>query len=277
MSEVTVAAATQPPTPPPPPPAAEPTEAPAQPAVETTEQKPDDASATSKQQELDSEKERKRLQRIMDRANRRYGEEKARRELLEAELQKFKSQAEPKAAPLQGEPRLEQFDDIEKYAEAKAEWRKTQALKEYEQRQRENSNKERTQRISKDWEERIATASEKYDDFEDVVGEIKPVNPISVAIMRAENGPDVAYHLAKNQKEAVRLLSLEPMDQVIEIGRLSAKLALQPPVAKEPSKAPPPITPVSGTSAAGPEAELADADMKKYIALRNKQLGRRRQ
>jgi hypothetical protein len=102
---------------------------------------------------------------------------------------------------------------------------------------------------------------------------MQPTNPLTVAIMSSDNGEDVAYHLGKNLKEASRIASLDPLRQVLAIGALSAKLTLDPPKPKQPSKAPAPITPVSGKEVAS--EEISDKDeMKDFIRKRNKQLGR---
>lgn len=235
------------------------------PAVETPAEK---ADATDEQPEKRSQS---RFERRLNKVYRRYGEEKARADFLEKQLTELRA---PKAAQ-EGEPRLEQFDDIEQYAEAKAEWRKGQALKEYEAKQKTTAQQEQQKKLLTAWEERVEAAGTKYDDFDEVVGEIQPNNPLAVAIMREENGADIAYHLGKNPKEASRIMGLEPIDQVLAIGRLAAKLASEPTAAKQPSKAPPPIAPVSGKAAAPTDEIAPDDDMKTFIRKREKQLGRR--
>lgn len=71
--------------------------------------------------------------------------------------------------------------------------------------------------------------------------------PTAMAIMAAENGTEIAYHLGKNPDEATRIAALPPLAQVIEVGRLSDRLARGPQV--EVSRAPEPIEPISGSRA----------------------------
>ena len=272
MSELAVTAA-QPSTPAalPPPPPAEVAPSGQNPAEQApaTDVAPEKAEVTDEQPEKRSQS---RFERRLSKAYRKYGEEKARADFLEKQLNELKT---PKTPVSEGSPRLEQFDDIEKYAEAKAEWAKSNALKDFEAKQRTTAQQAQQQRLVTAWEEKATAAEAKYDDFEEVVGEIKPTHPLTVAIMREENGADIAYHLGKNPKDAMRIAALEPMDQILAIGRLGAKLSSEPPVAKQPSKAPPPITPVSGKAAAPTEEISPDDDMKTFIRKRERQLGRR--
>jgi hypothetical protein len=66
-------------------------------------------------------------------------------------------------------------------------------------------------------------------------------------IQSSDIGPDVAYYLGANPKEADRISRLAPYVQAKEIGRIEAKLASEPMV-KKTSSAPPPFTPVTPSS-----------------------------
>jgi hypothetical protein len=66
-------------------------------------------------------------------------------------------------------------------------------------------------------------------------------------IQSSDIGPDVAYYLGANPKEADRISRLAPYVQAKEIGRIEAKLASEPMV-KKTSSAPPPFTPVTASS-----------------------------
>jgi len=274
MTELAVAAAPQPVAPPP--------VAPAEVAPQTTETQAEQAPAPetpaeAKPETTDEQPEKRsqsRFERRLNKVYRRYGEEKARADFLEKQLNELKA---PKAPETPGEPRLEQFDDIEKYAKAKAEFAREQALKEREAKERTESLKAEQTRIQTSWEEQLTKAEEKYDDFDEVVGNIQPVDAVSVAIMLAENGADVAYYLGKNLKEAQRIMELRnPVAQSVAIGKLAAKLESQPPVPKQPSKAPAPIVPVSGNAAAPSDEISPDDDMRTFIRKRERQLGRRK-
>ena len=93
--------------------------------------------------------------------------------------------------------------------------------------------------------------------------------------MRADNGEDVAHYLATHPTETKRLSELPVWDQLREIGKLEAKLAIKEAPPQKPSKAPAPITPVSGTTPANSDGYEVGMPFEKFVKLRNKELGRR--
>jgi hypothetical protein len=73
------------------------------------------------------------------------------------------------------------------------------------------------------------------------------------AIREAENGPAIAYYLAKNPAESHRIASLSPVAQAAAIGRLEGKVTVPTP---RTTQAPPPVKTASGgtgTAAFDPE------------------------
>lgn len=247
------------------------TEAPeATPVAETPA--PAESAASTEEEKSDTETPEKpkttsRFERRISRLHREAAEQKARADFLEQQLKQF----QPKPADAGG-PRMDQFTDIEEYAKAYAEHEKHKALQDYQAKQVEAARKAQIDSLKASWEARVAAV--KYDDFEEVVGDLAPDTPMKVAIMKADNGDEIAYHLAKNMKEAVRINNLDPVDQFLEIGRLSAQLKLQPPGPPKVSKAPAPITPVSGTRATVAKTSDEAASFKEFVKLRNRELGR---
>jgi hypothetical protein len=136
-------------------------------------------------------------------------------------------------------PPVEQFESTEAYAQALA-YKKAEELI----AQREQS-KQRAEIVDAyhDLEEK---ARDKYDDFEQVAYNPKvPITEVMAeAIQASENGPDVAYYLGTNLKEASRISGLSPILQAREIGKIEAKLSADP-VVKRTSSAPAPISPVN--------------------------------
>lgn len=79
-------------------------------------------------------------------------------------------------------------------------------------------------------------------------------------VIKSDNGPAIAYHLAKNPDLAVRISKMEPVSQAAAIGRLEEQLVrtsaevvdtkepskVAKPVVAKVTKAPPPPKPVSG-------------------------------
>lgn len=149
-------------------------------------------------------------------------------------------------------PPADQFESPEKYAEALAEQK---ALELIEKRERERQQVESLRA----YHEREDGARDRYDDFEQVA--YNPNLPITAAmaetIRESELGPDIAYHLGNNPEEARRISRLSPFLQAKEIGRIEAKLAVEPP-AKKTSSAPAPIAPVTARTSGNASYDTTD-------------------
>lgn len=272
MSEVVAAAPVAPAAPAPSAPAAsapvvsdDPKTAAQAPAPADGEAKPDPTPAETPESRENKGRDRRKISRLY----REAAEAKAERDLLRRQLESIQKPA----AAASGAPTLAQFDyDAEKYADAKAEYAKSEALKERDAKQRTESVKQEQERLRAAWEEKVERADSKYEDFDDVVGRIEPGTPFTDAIIEAENAEDVAYYLGKNPTELRRILQLHPRAQVREIGKLEAKLLATPPKPQTPSKAPAPIKALTGTSAPSNDAPSEADDMKTWMRKRNKQV-----
>jgi len=259
-----------------PPPKPEAPKAPEAPKVEAQKEEakapsdePDADKPEPTPEEAEKRRESRRFERRIDKATRRAAEAEARARLLEEQLSKVQ---QPQAQPAdEAAPKLEQFDyDPEKYAKAVAEYTKKNAQKEFETNQRTAAQKARQEKLVSSWDEKVEKASDKYDDFQTVVGELKPTNALVTAIMAAD--PDVAYHLGKHPKEAGRIAELDPVEQILEIGRLESKLKATPEKPKAPSKAPEPIKPLSGAGSTATDVPSESDDMKAWIKKRQRQV-----
>lgn len=102
-------------------------------------------------------------------------------------------------------------------------------------------------------------ARDKYDDFDQVARNPNvPITEVMAeAIYASDVGPEVAYYLGSNVKEAARISKLSPFLQAKEIGKIEAKLASEPPV-KKTTSAPPPISPVTARSTGAPALDTTD-------------------
>lgn len=157
------------------------------------------------------------------------------------------------AAPRPVEPpSADQFQSPEAYAEALAEQKAEELLRRREfERQRSE--------ILESYHEREEEARSKYEDFQQVAyNPSLPITPIMAESIQASDvGPEVAYFLGTNPKEADRISRLSPVLQAKEIGKIEAKLAANPPVRKTTS-APSPISPVTAKSAGAPAYDTTD-------------------
>lgn len=107
--------------------------------------------------------------------------------------------------------------------------------------------------------ERVEKAAEKYDDFEQVAYNpaLKITDVMAQAIQASDVGPDVAYYIGLNPAEAERISKLPPLLQAKEIGRLEAKVAVEPPTRKV-TNAPEPIQPGKLRGAQAPVLDTTD-------------------
>jgi hypothetical protein len=159
---------------------------------------------------------------------------------------------QPEPQPQKDIPPVEQFESPEAYADALAE-KKARELVAQRDAQRHQAQ------VLEAYQEREEQAREKYDDFEQVAYNPKlPITAVMAETIQASDaGPDVAYYLGSNPKEADRISRLTPFLQAKEIGKIEAKLAADPPV-KRTTTAPQPITPVSARTTGSPAYDTTD-------------------
>jgi predicted RNase H-like nuclease (RuvC/YqgF family) len=214
------------------------------------------------------EKSSRALERRIDRLHKAAAEQKARADLLERQLEELKPKPEVK-----GGLKIEDFDyDYEKYAEARAKQAEKSAVELYEANRRSNEETQSTKRLLTEWESKVEKASDKYDDFDEVVGELNPRSPIIKAIMQADNGEDVAYYLATHFEEAKKIAALDQVSAIRAIGKLEAKLLATPRKPETPSRAPEPIAPLNGKSSVSSDEPSDNDDMETWIRKRSKQV-----
>jgi hypothetical protein len=145
------------------------------------------------------------------------------------------------------------MEDPDAYAEALAERKATELLAKREA-ERE------MQAIREAYHDREEAARDKYEDFEQVAyNNSLPITTVMAQTIQAsELGPDIAYHLGSNPREAERISRLSPYLQAKEIGKIEAKLADSPAPVKKTTSAPPPIKPVTAKGAGTPVYDTTD-------------------
>lgn len=149
-------------------------------------------------------------------------------------------------------PPVDQFDSPESYAEALAEKRAVELIS-----QRENAK--RQSEIAEAYADKEEEVRGKYDDFEQVAynPNLRITDVMAETIRASELGPELAYHLGSNPKEADRISRLAPFAQAKEIGKIEAKLGDNPPV-KKTTSAPVPIKPVAARSSGATTYDTTD-------------------
>lgn len=244
----------------------------ATPPVATEENKPPEAPKPPIDPEAEQQAKARAERLRVNRLYKQNAELKANYDLAQKELEKLRTPAAPSVAA--GAPDPTKFTDIAEYTKAVTDWAKAENSKELTAKQQHEQFTRREKEITESWETSADKGAGKYEDFEQVVGDMKPDTAWKIAIMQCENADDVAYYLGKNMTEARRIIGLEPLAQIREIGKLEAKLLATPPTPKLASKAPAPINPVAGV--ATPVATIESGmDFEKFRNLRNRQLGRK--
>ncbi|MGL4757004.1 MAG: hypothetical protein ACRCXB_32035 [Aeromonadaceae bacterium] len=137
----------------------------------------------------------------------------------------------------------DQFESPEAYAEALAVKRADELI-----RQRE-VQKHKTE-IDDSYAEREEEVRNKYDDFDQVAynPRLRITDEMAETIKSSDKGPDLAYWLGSNPKEADRISRLSPLMQAREIGKIEAKITAEP-SQKKSSSAPDPIRPGTARAA----------------------------
>ena len=133
----------------------------------------------------------------------------------------------------------EQFTTTEEYVEALTTSKAAQIVQQQQYAKQQ-------QELLGNYHDKEEDARSKYEDFEQVAYNPKlPITDVMAQTIQAsDNGPDIAYYLGTNPKEADRIARLQPFLQAKEIGKLEAKIASEP-VTKRTSSAPAPISPVT--------------------------------
>ena len=149
-------------------------------------------------------------------------------------------------------PPIEQFNSPEEYADLLAERKAEELLARREQARAQSE-------IIESYHDKEEEARTKYDDFEQVAYNPKlPItNEMAQTIQSSDVGPDMAYYLGSNPKEAERISRLSPLQQAKELGKIEAKLA-ESPVVKKTSSAPAPIAPITARSTGSSATDTTD-------------------
>ena len=168
-----------------------------------------------------------------------------REQRLKAEEAKLKASIPAELPPADSLP-------PEEYAELLAERKAAELLEKREQARAQAE-------LIEQYHEREEEARAKYDDFEQVAYNPKlPITDVMAQTIQAsEIGPEMAYYLGSNPKEAERISKLSPFLQAKEIGKIEAKLSDNPPV-KKTSNAPAPIAPVTARTSSSPAFDTTD-------------------
>ena len=174
------------------------------------------------------------------------------REQRRWEREQAQRQAETQVLKAPAVQSVDQFESPEAYVEALAYQKAEELIAKREAAKQQSS-------VLESYHDLEEEARTKYDDFEQVAYNPKlPItNVMAETIQSSDVGPELAYYLGSNPKEANRISRMSPLSQVKEIGKIEAKLADNPPV-KRTTSAPAPISPVTARSSGSPAYDTTD-------------------
>jgi hypothetical protein len=173
-----------------------------------------------------------------------------------------------------GAPKIADFDDYEKYLDARTDYRVAQTEKARVAKAAEAANAEAWTAASKD-------AREKYDDFDEIVGQDIPISrAVNDAIQESSVRAELAYFLGKNPAEVARINALSPTRAGAEIAKIEATLVKAAPEKPKPATVKPPPKPpaiVTAGSTPAPSTDLSDPNMSmdRFKEIVSKNLKRR--
>lgn len=184
-----------------------------------------------------------------------------------------------------GPPRQEQFETYEQFIDAVTDYKLEQALAKraaIEQRERQQQAQ---QQVLDGWHQRVGqfkTTNADFDDALESVSHIAIPPVLGHALMSSEEGPRLAYELARQPEMLGAIVRLDPLAQLRALGKFEASLAAAVPVQAAPprkpsvSQAPPPIRPVGQGASNGSTVPLDQLDYQAYKRARQKQEAARR-
>lgn len=180
-------------------------------------------------------------------------------------------------------PKLEQFQDIESWAaevakvqadrivsermeqQQKAMWQQQQV------QQAEQAKLQAIQRFNSELDGRLKAAEKKYPGFTERVtsAELPGMiyTPAFTAAWESESFAEIANYLAQNPDKAHQIVSLSPVSQIREIGRIEAAIA----AGRTVTQAPPPPDSVGGGKGTAPK-NPADMSYDEFVTWRRRSI-----
>ncbi|MCP4988354.1 MAG: hypothetical protein GY928_20580 [Colwellia sp.] len=205
------------------------------------------------------------------------------RQLLEQENAFLKSQiqAQPKPENGAGEkadgmPRLEDFDDYDKFEEARLDRIADQKVKKLFNDQKVEQKK---QTVETAYQDRMKEAVAKNPGLSQKISSVELPEGIVTAmqnngtiqeIKESAVGPEIAGYLADNPDQAYEFAKMDNRQAIREITKLEARLSTptQQPQTNKISQTPPPIVPNSGRGTSPKRVD--EMSTSEFIAYRNK-------
>lgn len=194
---------------------------------------------------------------------------------------KATAEAEPNPSDAAKYPNGE-FD--RQFLKDQARWEARQEFQQQEEARtrtaREQQQHQFRTQAEREWQTRLQAAKVKTPDW-DV--RFKPDTPVDTRIMphliTQDDGPELLLYLSDHPDLAQRLVTLPPIAQIVELGKISGRLAaahdrgtVTSPI---PSKASAPITPLGGGASASYDEGSDDEPLEAFVKRENERERRR--
>lgn len=223
--------------------------------TEETEGKESEAKE-EKEDDKDENKDRgnkNRTGKYIKSLQQRLAEASEREQRMQARLEAIEKRVGPDKST--EEPTLEGYDyDFEAFTKAHNKWATKNALEEREQHQQESQGQQEVKKAIATYNDKVASFIEDHPDFVESV-EMMPYQlsqAQQLAILRHENGPQIAYHLANHDDDAFQLASVRDELASDAVKRLASRLSAAQPEAptntRPTTQAPEPPPKVKGRS-----------------------------
>ncbi len=217
-----------------------------------TDEKPEEKVEAEPEQKKPSRSER-RIRRQQDRIHE-----------LEAQLTEQKTTPDEKVQAKDVD--IDDYESYDDYTKAVEEQEKAQeATPELKQLKEANNNSQ--------IEDMLEDGAEQYEDFEEIVkAQDVAINPEVLGIvLESENPSDMAYYLATHKEETRKIAGMTLKQKEKALMRIEVKLEGKPAKTVRTTKAPEPITPVSGQSVTSKSLDDEGLSFEEHAALLQKQ------
>ena len=204
----------------------------------------------------------------IDKVTRQKYEAVAEANRYKAELEQLRAQIAPK----QEAPDISQFDTLDDYVEAVAEYKLNQKTQTAQSQQAQQTQ---AQAVAQDWVAKVEKVRSVAPDFDAVFNNVASIEfaPMALeAVAQHPKGAEIAYMLGKDISEAYRIAALPPSQQLMAIGEIAARTNVPKP--KTVSTAPAPVKPVGSSS--GGKKSINEMSDKEYNEFRANQIKQRR-
>jgi hypothetical protein len=160
-----------------------------------------------------------------------------------------------KATTSDGRPDPEQYKTAAEYFEALTDWKVEQNEKAKEFKRKAEMAKQEQEKTLAGFREKTKEFKKSTTDFDEVLAAVDhiPLTPVMQdLIINSDNGHQILYELAKDPDVYEQVMKLSPIMAAKEMGRREARLAVKSsdePTETKTTKAPPPIKPVTKSTA----------------------------